>query len=189
LSDDERASIEALDLPARQGIRRNALEWLLAEGRMLVRGAPRRVAECVLDPGGALLTPGQRQWIAQMAERPLRLYDVIDVIPGTQLTFRDALDTQGPSIVVSKKTGSQASRLGTRIGLRIMEVDGHHELTEAVYPLSPQVGEQAVEAMRRIADPPVRNGRDLPRALSSVIRRHWLAQLYVTTPARAMMEG
>jgi adenine C2-methylase RlmN of 23S rRNA A2503 and tRNA A37 len=65
------------------------------------------------------LTVGQRSWLKQLAEQPLRLYDVTDVVPGVKMTLCDALDTERPPIVVLERSGSQALAVGTQIGCRV----------------------------------------------------------------------
>jgi len=49
----------------------NAMEWLLAEGSITVKGQERRVAELLLGRGGPLLSAEQRQWIERLASQPL----------------------------------------------------------------------------------------------------------------------
>jgi hypothetical protein len=134
LTDDERAALERQDDDAWEQIQRNAHEWLLAEGAILVGNTPARVPDLLLGPGGPLFTVGQRQWLAQLSERPLRLYDVTDVVPGRQMTLCDALYADASPVVVSERSGSQESLAGTQIAFRLMKVDDHHELSGAAYP-------------------------------------------------------
>jgi hypothetical protein len=122
-----------------------------------------------------------------MTERPLRVYVVTEIISGSRMTLRDALDTQAPPVTVSEKSGSGAIRIGTHLGLRIMEVDGRHELSGAFYAFSPAAAERVVAALRATIEQRGRHGKDLPRALSSVIRRQWLAQFHAITPVPTEM--
>jgi hypothetical protein len=189
LDDDERSALEAQDPDTWRGIQLNATEWLLAEGEILVKGEPRRVSECLLGQGGPLFTAGQRHWIAQLAERPLRLYDITDVIPGQQMTLCDALDTEVPPVIVREKSGSQASLLGTQIGIRLMTVEDHLELSGAAYPFSRLAGSSVVTAMREAAQQFGPRRPDLPELLSSIIRRQWLAQYFAPPPLPTMMDA
>ena len=59
----------------------NAGEWLIARGEIHARGGPREINAYLLGRDGPFLTPGQRDWIAQLRARPLRLYRVTDVQP------------------------------------------------------------------------------------------------------------
>jgi len=189
LDDDERSALEAHDLDTWRGIQLNATEWLLAEGEILVKGEPQRVSECLLGQGGPLFTASQRQWIAQLAERPLRLYDITDVVPGQQMTLCDALDTEVPPVIVREKSGSQASLIGTQIGIRLMTVEDHLELSGAAYPFSRLAGSSVVATMRKAAQQFGPRRPDLPELLSSIIRRQWLAQYFAPPPLPTMMDA
>src|SRR5690349_14361488 len=181
LTDEERATLQTQDDETWQQIQLNANEWLLAEAAIDVRGKPTRVADLLLGPGGPLFTVEQRQWIAQLSERPLRLYDVTDVVPGRQMTLCDSLETEAPPIVVVERAGSQESLVGSQVGFRIMEVGDHRELSGAAYPFSLLAGPRVIGAMRQASR---KRGPRADRAaeLSSIIRRHWLAQYFAASP-------
>ena len=66
-------------------------EWLIAGGEIHARGGPRAINAYLLRPAGPFLTPGQRDWIAQVRARPLRLYRATDVQPGAGMTLVDEL--------------------------------------------------------------------------------------------------
>lgn len=189
LSDEERDALEAQDAHTWQGIQLNATEWLLAEGKILVKDAPRRVSEYLLGQGGPLFTVDQRRWITQLAERPLRLYDVTDVIPGQQITLCDALDSEAPPIIVREISGSQASLVGTQVGFRIMEVAGHYELSGAAYPFSRLAGPGVAAQLLEATDQFDKRMGDLPGLLSFIIRRRWLEQYYAPMPLPTLMDA
>ncbi len=142
--DDEQAqeALAALDSELWTQIQINLTEWLLAEGDIEVKGKFVRVADLLQGPRGPLLSVAQRAWLAQLAQRPLRLYDVTDVVPGATITLCDALDREADPVVVTERSGSQTLRPGMSIGARVMEVDGGHQLSGAVYPFS-RLGAQA----------------------------------------------
>ena len=52
------------------------------------------------------------------------------------MTLCDALDTDAAPIIVFEKSGSQASMIGTQVGCRLMETEGHYELSGGVYSFS-----------------------------------------------------
>lgn len=104
--DEARDAMADISDALRQNVQINLTEWLLAEGDIQVKGEPQRVAELLLGPRGPLLTTGQRAWLEQLARRPLRLYDVTDVVPGVGITVRDALDTDQLPLVVAERAGS-----------------------------------------------------------------------------------
>ncbi|UUZ77882.1 SEC-C domain-containing protein [Polaromonas sp. P1(28)-13] len=119
--DDEDEACDAMaDISdaLRQNVQINLTEWLLAEGDIQVKGEHQRVAELLLGPRGPLLTTGQRAWLEQLARRPLRLYDVTEVVPGVGITVCDALDTDQLPQVVVERAGSQSLQVGMQIGAR-----------------------------------------------------------------------
>jgi hypothetical protein len=105
--DDEeeqaRAAMAGIDDALWQQIQINFTEWLLAEGDITVKGRRERVSELLLGPRGPLFTVGQRAWLEQLSQRPLRLYDVTEVVAGTGITLCDALDTAASPIVVAER--------------------------------------------------------------------------------------
>jgi hypothetical protein len=189
LSPEDEATLKAQNPETWTSIQLNATEWLLAEGEILVHGEPKPVSEYLLGQGGPLFTVDQRRWITQLAERPLRLYDVTDVVPGQQLTLCDSLDAEAPPIIVREKSGSQASLLGIRIGVRIMDVDGHYELSGAVYAFTHFSGPAVLARMREAMDHFPGQACDLPHLLSSIIQRQWLAQFFAPTPMPAFRDA
>jgi len=192
LSQEEEEKLKAQDQETWQGIHANTMEWLLAEGRILVRGEYKRVSELLLGQGGPLFTAGQRRWIAQMAERPLRLYDVTEVIPGQQMTLCDALDSEAPPIFVREKSGSQAAMVGLKVGFRIMEVDDHYELSGAVYPFSLLTGPGVLALLREAVDEAA-DEFDTPQEeisglINFIIHREWLYQYCRRRPIPAFVD-
>lgn len=189
LTNEERAALEAQDEQVWQNIHINATEWLLAEGYMLVKGEQKRVSEHILGQGGPLFTVDQRRWLAQLAERHLRLYEVTDVIPGEQITLCDALDIEALPIVVHEKTGSDASIVGSHMGFRLMEVDGHHELSGVAYRFSRFIISDVIAQMREAMDQFDNRQDDLPEILSSIIRYKWLEQYFAPMAMPTMMDA
>lgn len=167
----------------------NAGEWLIARGQIHARGGLREINGYLLGPDGPYLTPGQKAWLSQLRERPLRLYRVSDVRPGEGLTLVDELDAQAAPQVVRERSGSQSARPGMLMGARIMQVgdgvDGHLELSGAIYPFGKlhetQVLAQVREALAGAACLKLHaeNARDLAEI---EIARAWLAQWFEPAP-------
>ena len=108
-------------------------------------GAARSVREIndyLLGRDGPYVTPGQRDWIAQLRSRPLRLYRVTDVRPGEGLTLLDEFDPRAEPQQVREISGSRTAHPGMLMGARVMQVeagagaDAHWELSGAIYPFS-----------------------------------------------------
>ena len=93
LDQEQLDTLGRLDEQTWEVIQINLTEWLLAEGELVIKGVRRNVSEYLRGPDGPLLTVGQRNWLQQLAQRPLSIYDVTDVLPGVQMTLCDALDS------------------------------------------------------------------------------------------------
>ena len=98
LSEEDRNQLAVVDKETIQSIEINMIEWLLAEGDIHARGGVRRINDYLLSPAGPRLNAAQRDWLQQMGQRPLRLYDVTDVVPGQQMTLCDALDNRSRAV-------------------------------------------------------------------------------------------
>lgn len=176
----------------------NAGEWLIARGEIHARGGPREINAYLLGRDGPFLTPGQREWIAQLRARPLRLYRVTAVQPGTGMTLVDEFDPQADPQPVREVSGSRTATPGMLMGARIMEVAagagiaGHLELSGAIYPFS-KLAEEAVLAQARQVlaasaglNFHVDNQRDL---FEQAIARAWLDQWLAPTPLPQLQDA
>ncbi len=183
--DDDDAAREAMagiDSALWQQLQLNLTEWLLAEGDIRVKDRHQRVAELLLGARGPLLTAGQRAWLEQLAQRPLRLYDVTDVVSGTGITVCDALDTAQEPIVVTEREGSRSMRPGMQIGARVMAVAGGHQLSGAVYPFSMLSGRAMQEELHALLAQPSRHEEDNILMIGLSIIKGWLAQYLRPAP-------
>ena len=189
LDPEEQAALRDCDEEDWQGIQINVMEWLLAEGSIAVKGMQRRVAEILLGPGGPAFTAGQRHWIEQLSRRPLRLYDITEVVPGVGMRLCDALDSEAAPVMAYEKSGSANARVGSMMGARLMEVDGHHELSGAAYPFAPLMNASVLAELRAADDDPALRADDLSRELSAIIRRQWIAQYARPMPLPTMVDA
>ncbi len=167
----------------------NAGEWLIARGQIHARGGLREINSYLLGHDGPYLTPGQKAWITQLRERPLRLYRVTDVRPGEGLTLVDELDAQAEPQVVRERSGSLSANPGMLMGARIMQVsdaaDGHLELSGAIYPFA-KLREALVPAQVRQAlagSAALKLHAETTRDLAEIeIARAWMAQWFEPAP-------
>ena len=179
-----------LDHQTWTGIQINMTEWLLAEGSLTLRGVPTRTTECLLGRGGPALSTPQRAWLAQLAQRPLRLYTVTHVVPDVQLTLCDALNAEAVPQQIVDRSASKALEPGTVIGCRIMQVDERLELSGAVYVFSMLVV-PAVLAQLRQAELEAGTGQDLaalPGRFSKIIMAAWVRQYVAPPPMPVLMD-
>ena len=189
LSDEDGERLRHLDQETLQSIEINAMEWLLAEGDILVKGSPKRVADCLLGPGGPLFTVEQRLFITQMMEQPLRLYIVTDVAPGRQITLCDALDARKSPVVVQEKSGSQTLKAGTYLGCRVLAFDGRFELSGAVYPFSQLMGSEAAKHIKLGLKDFKKHPEDINAFVGLALQRKWLEQYILPMTIPAMIDA
>jgi hypothetical protein len=175
LDNAEQMALQEIDDEDWHGLQINAMEWLLAEGSIAVKGVQRKVSELLMGPGGPAFGPGQRRWIEQLSRQPLRLYDITEVLPGVGMRLCDALDTEAAPQMVHEKSGSAHTRIGNLMGVRVMEVDGHLEISGAAYPFSRLMSVSVLAELRAAVDESAASVDDLPRVLSQIIRRNWIA--------------
>ncbi len=190
--DDEeqaRKALAGMDQALWTQVQLNLIEWLLAEGFIQVTGESRPVAELLLGPRGPLLTIGQRAWIEQLARRPLRLYDVTEVVGGVGITLCDALDTAQPPLRVTERSGSRTLRVGMQIGARVMEVAGQHQLSGAIYPFSVWGGRAVQDRLRALMAGTRADNQAGISMLGHEIIEGWLQQYLVPAPLPQMVYG
>jgi hypothetical protein len=155
--DDEdaaRAAMARIDDALRQQLQINLSEWLLAEGNIQLKGQAQRLSELLLGPSGPRLEVGQRAWLEQLARRPLRLYDITQVLPGTGITLCDALATDQAPVVVTERAGSRTLKVGMQLGARVIQVADGHQLSGAIYPFSMVGGRAMLDELRALAANP-----------------------------------
>ncbi|MBV8035382.1 hypothetical protein [Roseateles sp.] len=169
----------------------NAGEWLIARGEIHARGGLREINAYLLSRDGPFLTPGQRDWIAQLRARPLRLHRVTDVRPGEGMTLVDELDLDAEPRHVREISGSRTATPGILLGARIMQVpgragtDAHWELSGALYPFSKLREASALTHVRHVLAGAAElklhdeNQRDL---MEMEIARSWLDQWFGPIP-------
>jgi hypothetical protein len=185
LIEEDREALSQLDSESAGGIDINLTEWMLAEGSIQIQGSKRQIADYLIGPFGPSFTPDQRNWIQQLAQRPLRLYRITDVKPGEQMTLCDVLNETAEPVVVIESAGSQSARPGMMLGARVMRVREHHELSGAVYPFSIMAGQDTISRLQAVADE-FGHLPDLAQEMAWTLMSSWLQQ-YVAPPRMPAM--
>lgn len=135
LDEDEYKRLQEEHADASEVFMVNPMEWLLADGLITIKGQERHVSELLLGQGGPLFSAEQRQWIELLAAKSLRLYEVVDVVSGKCMSLKDILIPEHAPVLVSEKAGSQQAVKYDLIAARIMPIDGHFELSGAMYSI------------------------------------------------------
>lgn len=126
----------------------NAMEWLLSDGSMIIKGRKKRVSEWLFEKGGPLFSVEQKQWIELLASKPLRLYEVVDVHPGESMTLKDVLLSECQPCLVLEKSASQELAQFDLIAARMLPVGDYFLLSGAIYHFSRQQSWDLIEELR-----------------------------------------
>ena len=187
LSEEDREKLATLDAEVIQSIEINMNEWLLAEGDIHARGGIRRINDYLLSPAGPRLNAAQRDWLQQMGQRPLRLYDVADVVQGQQMTLCDALDKEAEPMVVRERSGTQNLKPGELLGCRILRVGDHFQMSGSAYLFTVFTGPQVLSIVR---DHGQKLGQqlDAPRETGLLIMLEWLQHWLKPAPMPTLID-
>jgi hypothetical protein len=187
LSEDDLAKLAMLDADVIQSIEININEWLLAEGDIHARGGMRRINDYLLSPAGPRLNAAQRDWVQQMGQRPLRLYDVTHVVPGQQMTLCDAIDKDAEPIVVRERSGTQDLKPGELLGCRILRVGDHFQMSGAAYLFTMLTGPQVLSMVRELGKK-LGEQLDAPREMGLLIMLQWLQHWLKPAPMPTLID-
>ena len=177
LSDEENEQLRQLEPKVFEGIMVNAMEWLLAEGSITVNGQERRVAELLLGRGGPLLSAEQRQWIERLASQPLGLYEVIEVVPGEFMRLKDVLFPEQAPVLVRERAGSQQAVKFDLMVARIIPIEGHFELSGAVYSIPRHRSLELITALKQELEGVAPDAAVAKAILGAVLPAYWLKLL------------
>ncbi len=173
LSQEEQETMAGEDQETLQSIEINMIDWLLAEGDIQARGDIRRINDYLLSPSGPRLNPAQRDWLQQMGQRPLRLYDVTDVVQGQQMTLCDALNKEAEPVLVRERSGTQNLQPGAMLACRVLRVGDHFEMSGSAYLFTLMSGPKVLTLLREHNEA-FGQQLDAPRKMGMIIMREWL---------------
>jgi hypothetical protein len=176
---DTVAALNSLDDQDLQQIMLNLNELLIAQGDISVKGDFIEVAELAISNAGPRLNEVQRDWISQLASRPLRLYDVTEVMPGKGVTVCDAVETFLPPVTVVERSGSQSMKVGMQIGARIMKSGDEWQFSGAMYPFSMLAGRATLNALLWQRKEAGYHPDDMDYHCATTIFEEWLAQFFI----------
>jgi uncharacterized protein (DUF2384 family) len=174
LEDEEYESFQDQHRDSFEGIMINAMEWLLADGLITIKGQEHRVSELLLGRGGPLFSAKQREWIELLTEKPLRLYEVIDVVPGESMRLKDILFPEHEPVLVQEKAGSQQAVKFDVIAARVLPIDGHFELSGAVYSIPRHRSLDLIAELRHELKGVEHDSPALKELLAVIIPDYWL---------------
>ena len=164
--EEVRDALAKLGPDYREMLQINIADYLLSEAIYERGDESSRGIDWVLE-SGPTLRPEQREFLAALADAPLRLYEVVSVRQGEGLALRDVLDPARSPPFVTEHTASTTLRPGSMLGARVLRLPTGHEIGGAVYSLNRTVAAALVEQVRRELEGDLddaANGEDEPDA-------------------------
>lgn len=150
LDDDELDRFHALDPELLAQLQIHLIEWLLADGSMLVHGVPQRIAEVLLGREGPPLSDAQREWFEALSTTPLGLYRVAEV--GETLRLVNLLDPDLTVLTVHANFEAEHLARGLTLGARVLHLHQHSELSGPVYDLRMVPADALDEMVRQLTE-------------------------------------
>lgn len=164
VSDEERAEIVKADSRIRSIHDINLLEQLVSEGQYKDMDGEDRPLQLILNAADLELDAAQRSYLEQLAERPLRLYQVTACVPGESFSVCDALQDGGDATLIADEYGSRMLDVGDVVGLRLMQTPSGWETSGAIYHIP--------EEYRSELEPLLKDASD--ESFSTVLIEFWL---------------
>lgn len=182
LSESEREGLGELGAERFEMVHINSREWLIADGELDVGNGPATTTSLVLGPGGPLLSVEGRAYLEEFRRQPLRLYHVVESVPGEGLTLQDARDAEAAPLFVVERAGSRSLSAHDVIAARIIPGEPA-ELSGAIYGFSgfELQAHQALDELERTGEA---DAESCALALIAI----WLSRL-VTPPPKIVDAG
>ncbi|MDX8404585.1 MAG: SEC-C domain-containing protein [Mariprofundus sp.] len=133
ISDDQRQGIGQADATIRSIHDVNLLEELVAEGHFADMEGENSPLQLILGASDLVLDEGQRDYLTQLATRPLHLYVIERCQPGESFSVRDLQDDAGDVITIADAYGSRMFDVGDTAGLRLIQTPAGWETSGAIY--------------------------------------------------------
>ncbi len=177
LDDEEIDRIEDLPDEVYGAVMLNAMEWLLADGVIEYQGEAWETSELLLGPGGPALTTDERRWLQSLVGQPLRLYEVLETSPGEGMLLKDVLAPSRPAVYVQEKSGSCYFDPYDLVAVRIVPLNGLHQLSGAVYPIPRASGLDLIAELRDELEGLPSDDPAAKAITGTIIPYHWLELL------------
>ncbi|GAV20601.1 hypothetical protein MMIC_P1570 [Mariprofundus micogutta] len=161
---EERTGITSADPRIRSVHDVNLLEYLVAEGVFTdEEGNTSSPLQLILD-ADLDLDEQQRAYLNQLAERPLRLYQVTECIAGKSYSLALYPDDNSEVVEIEDAVTSRMFDAGDIVGLRLIECEGAWETSGAIYHI-PE--EHAFDLVQQLQD-------GEPDSYSKTLTNYWL---------------
>ncbi|KAF0220896.1 MAG: SEC-C motif domain [Geobacteraceae bacterium] len=181
--DDERTdAIDALSPRLEQAISVNIGEWLLADAELDINGKDIKAHELILGKGGPLLAAQGREWLQELAKRPLSLYEVREVIKGKGLILVDMLNPDQPPVQIREKAATGFLTTWDTFGARLVWQYDSFVMSGAVYPMERATALDCLEEIKSEIEHEEGDPALERYITTSTIIDYWLDSILETKP-------
>jgi len=148
----------------------NLLEYMIAEGVFQGNDETEALPVLKLILGASLkLSDTQRDYLEQLGKNPLRLYRVVEGVPGESFSLQvwrteETVAVKDKPVLIEDKWISRMLDVGDTVGLRLMQTGGLWETSGAVYHVPDEYVQDLVGALNNTDD----------EEYSRVLIRNWL---------------
>lgn len=149
--------------------------------------------DCVLDDDlrvidhflerAADLTPGEQSYLSAMRRSSMRLYEVMDTVPGTSMTLRDLVE--GTVVTVNERTGSRSIPRHTCLAARVIArgCSGGPEIEMALLHIPSLWRDSVLEAVKQhreefLRDSPSGSLDDFYKELAPFFHDAWVRSIF-----------
>lgn len=155
----------------------NIGEWLVCDAVLEVGGNRVRAVDLALGSGGPLLTAQGREWLKDIGEDALSLYEVQHATPGEGLEIKDLLRADAPVVKVVERSASKALVKWDIFGARTARRPDGHVLTGAIYPMDRQRAHKCMEEiLDELAREKTADDEIYREIVGTTISDYWLEQ-------------
>jgi len=150
ISKEERLGLSTADPAIRAIHDANVLEQMVAEGVFSEDGADVPALQLILD-NAEHLEDGQRAYLEQLGNNPLRLYRVVHSDPGEGFALQrypaEAKAAEDMDAYIADKWVSRMLDIGDTVGMRLMQTGGSWENSGAVYHIPDTYVDSLIEQL------------------------------------------
>lgn len=182
-------AVDGLSPRLEQAVTINIGEWLLADAELAVGGKDVKAIELILGKGGPLLTAHGREWLEEIAKRPLSLYEVREVIKGSGLILADMLHPEQPPVQIREKAGTGFWVPWDTFGARLVWQDDSFVMSGAVYPMERETALDCLEEIRNEIEHEKGDSALERYITTSTIIDYWLESILETKPLPDLVDA
>jgi len=189
LSAEESDALASLPDHLGHSVSINIGEWVLTEAELLIQGKECRSLDLLFGYKGPLFTSTGREWLGEICNRSMSLYEVLEVKKGEGLLLKDIVNTDEEPVWVHEVSATEFILQWDIVGVRLASKEDEMVLTGAAYPMGrPQALSCLKEISRKIKkikDDPLQRRK----IIGETIIDFWLNELLRVEPPPSFVDA